>query len=544
MPDAKAILTHLKTWPAFSGLGEEALKALSHELKAVELLEDTELVTQGQQNTRLYIVYSGLFKVIVDGLNINSLESPGETFGEISWITQQPASATVVGKAGSVTLQISFERLNEISNSQNGEISVHLMQVLPKLIIQRLVQTNDKAKQVEAMFERLRATEESLKLVNETLEYQLARREKETLELINQISDKSIPKLISYIQNSRSNASNQLSEEPTRLFDELEGQLGRINDTLSKLGESSKPHSHPIGKIVGLELDTKAKSALATVTQALGLNPAEDTDAKESPIILVSGNPDQNFNTSEVPAYKKSILFIRDLNLSELPNLKNFDNFVHCQSENKSALIRALTIALNKVLFDNLWGVHKYLSWGSKIQSLKIRDSKKRLENIETVTATLKQTGIRSSQLSRIHLVLEELLMNAIYDAPTDIKGNPLFNHVTRQQAVTLPEGDHVEIQFGTDGLIAGVSVIDPYGSLTKEAMATYLQSASQGLETHSPKKGGAGKGLFMIVSNSDLTVFNVDPGQRTEVVCLFELDKKQQEDLPAMPSFHFYFRK
>jgi hypothetical protein len=52
-------------------------------------------------------------------------------------------------------------------------------------------------------------------------------------------------------------------------------------------------------------------------------------------------------------------------------------------------------------------------------------------------------------------------------------------------------------------------------------------------------QKGGAGRGLHQIIENSDLTIFNVKKGIRTEVICLFNIDGQKRE---AQPSFHYFF--
>lgn len=51
--------------------------------------------------------------------------------------------------------------------------------------------------------------------------------------------------------------------------------------------------------------------------------------------------------------------------------------------------------------------------------------------------------------------------------------------------------------------------------------------------------KGGAGKGLHLIVENSNLTIFNVKKGHQTEVVSLFYLDSQRRA---VKPTFHYFF--
>ncbi|MNL35107.1 hypothetical protein D3C87_1571190 [compost metagenome] len=84
------------------------------------------------------------------------------------------------------------------------------------------------------------------------------------------------------------------------------------------------------------------------------------------------------------------------------------------------------------------------------------------------------------------------------------------------------------------------VSVSDPFGALTKDLIIDYLLSCYTGKAGEmNTNKGGAGRGLHQIIENSDLTIFNVKMGVRTEVISLFNLDGQKRE---AQPSFHYFF--
>ena len=84
------------------------------------------------------------------------------------------------------------------------------------------------------------------------------------------------------------------------------------------------------------------------------------------------------------------------------------------------------------------------------------------------------------------------------------------------------------------------VSVADPFGALTGDTILDYLDSCygNQAGDLNK-EKGGAGRGLHQIIENSDLVVFNVEAGVRTEVISLMNVDPKMQGD--KSPSFHLF---
>jgi hypothetical protein len=162
------------------------------------------------------------------------------------------------------------------------------------------------------------------------------------------------------------------------------------------------------------------------------------------------------------------------------------------------------------------------------------------MDEIEKMEEHFKSFGVRSTFLERVHTVAEEMLMNAIYDAPVDNNGASLYNHLSRSEEINLSEDNAAILRYGTDGVLLAVSVTDPFGTLTKDVLQSYLQKNHLGEGTESEEKGGAGKGLHMIISNSDFVVFNVRAKQKTEVICFFQLEKNKDEE--PQPTFHLFF--
>jgi hypothetical protein len=142
-----------------------------------------------------------------------------------------------------------------------------------------------------------------------------------------------------------------------------------------------------------------------------------------------------------------------------------------------------------------------------------------------------------------MNMVAEELLMNMIYDAPTDEKGVPKYNHLDRSIAVQLKENEQGFFRYGCDGTLAAISAVDPFGGLKRETIFGYLQTCAEGVYgkmNREQNKGGAGMGLFQIFKCSDLIVYNVRSHKKTEVIAFFNLDPKQiNKERPA--SLHFF---
>ncbi len=62
------------------------------------IAKGTELMTQGHQSGTLYVLASGTFDILRDGLVVASTSEPGAVFGEMSVLLQTPHTATVRAK--------------------------------------------------------------------------------------------------------------------------------------------------------------------------------------------------------------------------------------------------------------------------------------------------------------------------------------------------------------------------------------------------------------------------------------------------------------
>lgn len=160
------------------------------------------------------------------------------------------------------------------------------------------------------------------------------------------------------------------------------------------------------------------------------------------------------------------------------------------------------------------------------IETVQVTSAKSRHQLKDNMVDFLKGQKVRTTITDRCFQVAEEMLMNAIYDAPTDPQtGQSLFNHLSRKDDIQLSPPQYSSLEYGSKNKIVAVAVTDPFGALTRDTLVDYLESCytgNAGIINEQEGKGGAGRGLHQIVENSDLTVFQVKRGQKTRVVSYF----------------------
>src|SRR6185503_7606882 len=125
----------------------------------------------------------------------------------------------------------------------------------------------------------------------------------------------------------------------------------------------------------------------------------------------------------------------------------------------------------------------------------------------------------------RMALVAEELIINAMYHAPVDAAGKPLYRHMARKDLAKLTFDKKVKVACASNGQHFAVAVRDAYGTLDKDVVIKFLSKGTSKALEPEQRESGAGLGLVTALKNANKLVFNLAPGSGTEVIALFDLD-------------------
>jgi hypothetical protein len=178
-----------------------------------------------------------------------------------------------------------------------------------------------------------------------------------------------------------------------------------------------------------------------------------------------------------------------------------------------------------KALRGEVFGLQKYFPWGVTTFTMQIKSYPMKTRAIDVLLRYAKLAGVRGPVRDRIQLVCDELMMNALYHAPTDDDGKELFAGKSVKEMAKLEEVPTIEVQYGCSGRYFGVSVRDGGGSLTRERVLEYLKRAKSGAAHIENKAGGAGLGLISVLRSVSKLIINIDPGYSTEVIAIFDME-------------------
>jgi hypothetical protein len=179
-----------------------------------------------------------------------------------------------------------------------------------------------------------------------------------------------------------------------------------------------------------------------------------------------------------------------------------------------------------------------YLDWGFSMVDIDVRSTADReaaQAKIHEFVAALQVPRRVAEMFAELG---DELIMNAMYDAPVDGDGRPKYAG-DRKAQVVLAAHERPVMRIATDGSRLALQIRDPFGRLERRHV---FEGLARGLAGEMDRShGGAGLGLMVCHNASTAMFFDVAFQHHTEVTALFELDVNLREFRTQAKSLHFW---
>lgn len=557
----------------------------------VQYLNANEVfLEEGGINTSMTFLLSGQFGVYVRGERVAELSRHGDMLGEMSILSAKPASATLIAEEITHVLSIGLSELFDAAAASHFDCESLVYKICANMLADKLLQTNEKARRFEIANRDLLAAQQNLEETNRSLEVKVQERTRDlsvkntelqlslleleaqqegmrtslkkmeelyrsqelTLQRISSFSKDSIEPLKLAVEKINESAGNEDVRAALNRIHDVNESLKLLTDQLKQGGSilrsrrvllaDAQKKQQVVAKMAlgGTGVQLEVASSLEEAVERLS--------SEQFDLVFADAGLIDLFPTFQITQKNSRFVLIGSDNMGELiPKLNRYPEIHQIVTRNdldRTFTIKNISTTATKLISNDIFGLEKYLAWGAEIQDIEVVKSSDRENYKNQMVEYFKSIGIRSSIIDRCFFVAEELLMNAIYDAPKDSEGKSKYNHVKRTQHFELPPLERSRFRFGCDGVLVGISVRDPFGGLKPATVLKYIESCLSGQAGELQKaegKAGAGMGLFQLISSADLVVFNVDRGRTTEVVALFAADPRAMVE-GRSSSFHFFF--
>jgi hypothetical protein len=192
-------------------------------------------------------------------------------------------------------------------------------------------------------------------------------------------------------------------------------------------------------------------------------------------------------------------------------------------------LAEELTITAHKLIHRDLFGADKYLLWGTQLHEVTLRRSADRSQIVSQLADSVRARGQSARVASMAQLVADELLSNAVHNAPVDSAGDHFRKDLARDTNLDLDDRHAVRLRWGCDARYLAIEVTDQFGSLDRDTILRALAKSDV-----RDSGGGAGMGIALAYRSCDHLVFNLSPGRRTEIVALIDVRYPPAERAPV----------
>ena len=192
-------------------------------------------------------------------------------------------------------------------------------------------------------------------------------------------------------------------------------------------------------------------------------------------------------------------------------------------------LAEELTITVHKLIKRDIFGAEKYLLWGTDLQATTLTRGSQRADLVAQLSAQVRARGQSARVASMAMLVADELISNAVHNAPRDAAGVHYRRDLERTDDLELDGRHPVQLRWGCDARYLAIEVTDRFGSLDRDTIMAAL--AKKDVRASG---SGAGMGIALAYRSCDHLVFNLAPGRCTEIIALIDVRHSPTERVPA----------
>jgi hypothetical protein len=206
----------------------------------------------------------------------------------------------------------------------------------------------------------------------------------------------------------------------------------------------------------------------------------------------------------------------------QLTNLPFFRNHIQRRFSEPAPIFYSKIVGAS--IQNKLDGLRPFFTPDVKINRIELKQSGHKKMAIEALQKTLTNRGIQGRLATLMAQCVDELILNAIFDAPIALPEKNRFRHpLSRDKEFEMKGQEVVTVEMATANPYLAICVIDQYGSLDSKGVFRALRSHLSETPTEpdpffGPSSGFGLNGILQAGLNLRIAC---QPGKRTET-CLF----------------------
>jgi len=213
--------------------------------------------------------------------------------------------------------------------------------------------------------------------------------------------------------------------------------------------------------------------------------------------------------------------------------------FLHNLIRNETEIHAQMTVLWLKFLNSEDLGFMHFFNSSTKPIRLEMKHTAQRGKLVEAVQNLLQKQGIERRLAARVAQTTDELLLNAVYDAPRDHKGMATLHGKDKTVEFEIEKGKSIVLELSESEKILGLNVIDQYGSITIENFLKAMsKDFSESKFSESEEAGKENLGFYAIIQGGITLLIHCKKNTRTQAMFFFTKASSYKE---FKKSFQFY---
>ncbi len=200
---------------------------------------------------------------------------------------------------------------------------------------------------------------------------------------------------------------------------------------------------------------------------------------------------------------------------------------------------------IRATLLGKPFGLRDVLDRSVKVQSVQIKKVPEKTKILDAIKAYLSAAQWASRPISIVVNSLDEVLLNAIYDAPQARFGASSKATQSSSDLSELEQNTDITIDLAYDGTYFAVAVTDLYGSLDKAKLLTHIAKTFSDTEYKVKSASfNGGIGLSTVHQTGGSLLYIIEASAKTKAILFFKHSQsfKDFRSQFRFVSTHLYF--
>lgn len=190
------------------------------------------------------------------------------------------------------------------------------------------------------------------------------------------------------------------------------------------------------------------------------------------------------------------------------------------------------------------FGIAKFAAPDTPVRKIVLTETRHRSATVEALQNLYAKKGLPAAIVSNIAQSIDELLMNAIFDAPVDAHGFTYRKSMDRASNLKLKGRESITLELAESPDHIVISVSDQFGSLEKEAVMGFIRKDYEHENYRSKANAvSSGLGVYGLAQSGQSLLFMSKPGERTEVMLFVPFTKSMKAYRNSFRFFGFIMR-